>query len=965
MSQGGQVLLTNFVAAPASGVDVTLTADDISFEEPVAYFTTRLADGTPTEGQLVPVQAAVHNTGDADSGGLTVSFFATAPGWGETLIGVDYLPNVSASLSATAAITWNTLGFTGTVPVRVVADPFNRVPETDDDNNDASTTFDILTRPDLHVPAVELSDPEPVAGQPVTVTLTLSNAGQTAAGASALALYDGNPASGGTLVGDGSSAVSGEGEAVLEFIWTPSAPGPHRLFAVSDRDDIVNEFDEGNNQTWYDVYVGFRGPLLLDSGTATDPAYAPGTGYGFVDEGIQDAVDTCGAGSRPEETLRRDPGGRVVYRFDHLLPGHFYHLDATLYECDGAGRQETVYVDGNPVSESEDLGDGQVHRLSILLDPVLYGNHTISATVEAPGIDGAVVNEINLHDVDFRYADAGGANDPQYPGTQGYGWRNGVANTGWGALPYKSVRVDQTTENNLRYQFDSLDPVKRYNVHLTFWQGGGATRIQKVQIDGADTGTTVNVETGVRQDVTVAVPLTAYQSDRSITVGIVRTNASTGAMVSEIALEEETINVSAGCVAPVTPSFTEAYGSVTISGQQAPIGSVVQAVSPRGDTVGCFTVIAAGLYGYMRIYGEDPTADPPIPGMRAGEPVVFRVNGAPAVTTPLLYWQNDWAAHQVDLAAGQVQDQPILLRPGWNLISLRIEPPAPLVNQVLSSLSGRYDRVLGETGVHVPSLPDMYNGLKELHSKQSYYLRLIGSTSANLLAEGVPQAANTPIPLHQGWNWIGYLPEATLPVTQALQSINGLYQRVLSLDKTYDPARPELSLLRQMEPGQGYLIHMNQAATLTYPAGGGAEVQGGRGAEEQGSGGAQVPGCTGQPTPYVTLVYGSLVLNGEPAPVGTWVEVFNPRDELAGCFVVERSGQYGFMHVYGADPTANPLIPGFRAGEPLHFRVNGIELAPPEPLIWQDDKAPHRVDLMDTVGGPYRAYLPVVERGGR
>jgi hypothetical protein len=787
--------------------------------------------------------------------------------------------------------------------------------------------------------------------------VTLRNAGQTAAGASTLALYDGNPDSGGTLLGEGTPAVPGGGETALDFTWTPTVPGSHRLFALGDRGNVVNEYDEGNNDKWRDVYVGFAGPLLLDSGTATDLAYTPSTGYGFVDEGLADVIATCGAGSRPEETLRRDPGGRVVYRFDHLLTGHFYHLDLTLYECDGAGRQESVYVDGNLVAGPEDLGDGQVHRLSLRLDPALYADHVVNVSVEAPGIDGAVVNEINLHDIDYRYADAGGANDPQYPGTQGYGWLDGVASTAWGTLPYKSVRVEQS-DNELRYRFDGLSWTKKYNLHLTFWQGSGTTtRVQKVQIDGVDTGTTVNVTTGVRQDVTVAVPLTAYQSDGSIIVGIVRTNASIGAMVNEIALEEETINVRPGCIAPVTPSFSEVYGSVTINGAPAPVDTIVQAISPRGDTVGCFTVATAGQYGLMRIYGEDATANPPIPGMRDGELVAFRVNGASAVATPLFYWHDDKASHRVDLAGGPSEVQIIPLKPGWNLISFRVEPPAPLVNQVLSNLGSRYDRVLGETGVYSPTLPDVWNTLKELHSKQGYYLRLTGSTSANLLVEGLPMTANSPIALHQGWNWIGYLPQATLPVTQALQSIAGLYQRVLSLDKTYDPALPEFSTLKEMKEDEGYLIYMNQAATLTYPAGGGAGGQGSRGAEEQGSGGAEVLGCSGQPTPYATLVYGTLSLNGAPAPAGTRVEVVTPRGEVAGCFVVVRAGQYGLMHVYGADNTAQPPIGGFQDGEPLRFRVNGIPASTLIAPSWQDDKTPHRVDLNV---GLYPLYLPLI-----
>ena len=234
-------------------------------------------------------------------------------------------------------------------------------------------------------------------------------------------------------------------------------------------------------------------------------------------------------------------------------------------------------------------------------------------------------------------------------------------------------------------------------------------------------------------------------------------------------------------------------------------------------------------------------------------------------------------------------------------------------------------------------------------------------------------SADTPTQLHPGLNGSGYLPDPSLPVAQELQSIDGIYQRVLSLDKTYDVTLPEgFSTPKELRPGEGYLIYMNQDATLTYPAGGGAGMQEsrsperseGRGRRDQRSQGAEARGCAVQPTPYATLVYGSVLVNGDPASVGTRVEALTPRGEVAGCFVVERPGQYGLMHVYGADLTANPSIPGFLNGEPLHFRVNGMEVSPSETLAWQDDKAPHRADLTASTAWPSQAYLPLVEQRG-
>ncbi len=929
--------LTDFTATPTGAVDVSLTASDITF-----------GAATPTEGETVPIQLTIHNGGALDSDPLTAAFFANLPGWGNWYLGSAFVPAVPAGGSAVASLDWHTLGYTGTVPVRVEIDPYNRITETLETNNVATQTLTILTRPDMRITQIALSDDEPVVGETVTVTLTLRNNGQTTAGAETVALFDGNPDTGGALLaGMTHGAQAGPGESTVTFSWTPTQTGAVRLFGVADLNDGVAEYDEGNNQTWRDVYVGVAGPVLLDSGAASDVAYSAATGYGFVDTGTPDVTAACNGGTAPEDTLRRDPDGNLLYRFDHLQPGHSYHLDVTLYECDSAGRQETIAVDGLPVAGPEDLGDTNVHRLSIRLDPALYADHAISVTVTASGIDGSVVSEVNLHDIDYRYADAGGGQDPDYASGGNFGWLDGVANSGWGTLPYQSVRVDQN-DAELRYRFDGLDANKIYNIHLTFWQPSGGGRILQTRIDGQDTGLSVDTGDYLRHDETVSLPWAAYAADGSVVVSVVRNNAATGAMVNEIALEEETRAAQNRCVVNETPYFTEVYGNVAIQGQAAQVGAVVQALNPNGDTVGCFIVANAGVYGFMRIFGEDAGANPPIPGMKAGEIVTFRVNGALAVAAPTFSWSDDHATHAINLEAGITHGQAILFSPGWNLNSLNLQPPVPPVAQALSSISHRYDRVLAENGIYAVENPQ-YNTLTSMNAGPGYYVRITHTTSIIGLIEGTTVPVTTPLALHPGWNWIGYLPQTTLPVTEALQSIAGSYQRVLSIDKTYDAALPQFSTLKEMEAGQGYLLYATQPASLVYPAGGGA-------APRQSDELDRILCARRAPTPYFKLVYGNLTVNGAPAPVGARVEAITPRGDVAGCFVVERPGQFGLMHLYGEDADASPVIPGFRAGEPVAFRVNGI-LVGPTAVTWQDDKKPDTTAL-DVQGTTI--YLPLI-----
>jgi hypothetical protein len=929
--------LEGMTALPGGSVDASLGSGDISFSA-----------GSPTEGAVVNVTALLHNGGSRLSGRLTAAFFATAGG-DEWYIGSDFVEDIPAGGTANAVLSWNTLGFSGNTPVRVEIDPYNRLPESSESNNQAIKSLTILTRPDLYASGLSLAEPEPLNGMPVDVSLVLNNGGQTAAGTSTLSLYDGDPGNGGALIGESALSLGAGANQALQFAWTPNGLGMHRLFVQADREGAVNESDEGDNLSWLDVYVGLPGPVLLDSGAAGETTYSDAQGYGYLDEGQADALQSCGGGSTAAETLRRDPLGTVVYQFNHLQPGHYYHLDLTLYECDGAGRQESVYIDGLQVAGPVDLGDKQLHRLSLLVDPAFYADHLLRVEIKSPGIDGAVVSEVNLHDIDYRYADAGGGKDPQYPGTKAYGWLDGTASTSWGTLPYQSVRVDQS-DKSLSYQFDDLNPAKSYKLNLVFWQPSGNGRILNVNIDGAFSGLTVDTWDYKRHQEQLAVPFGAYQTDGSIQVTVERTDAASGAMVNEISLEEETLPAGSACAASVTPYFSQAYGDVLVSGLGADPGTVVQALNTRGETVGCFSVGTGGQYGFMRLYGEDTSVNPVIPGLRDGELVIFKVNGATAVSSPLLYWHDDRASHEVDLNAGGTMNQAILMQPGWNLFSINVEPPYPLVDLVLSSIKLRYDSVLGEERSYSPNLEPQYNTLKELHSQKGYYLHLTHPASTNLLVEGVPQAADTPISLHQGWNWLGYLPDSILPIEEALVSINGQYQLVHSLDKTYDPDLPAYSTLHEMTPGQGYLIYMSSAATLTYPVAGGSAA-----IEPTSQAGASVCGGV-QATPNFTVIFGQVEVNGAPAKPGAWVEAVTPRGEVAGCGVITEAGTLAFTHVYGTDSYGTP---GFNAGELVTFRINGLPAASSTVVTWQDDLVSHPVELSGVV---FDLYLPVITR---
>ena len=107
-----------------------------------------------------------------------------------------------------------------------------------------------------------------------------------------------------------------------------------------------------------------------------------------------------------------------------------------------------------------------------------------------------------------------------------------------------------------------------------------------------------------------------------------------------------------------SPYLTLAYGEAWLDGRPASVGSVVEAVTPRGEVAGCFVVQHEGAFGVMPVYGAD--ADGVTPGFREGEAIVWRVNGQAAAGLELA-WADDKETHQVRLEAGGTGDWMIYL----------------------------------------------------------------------------------------------------------------------------------------------------------------------------------------------------------------------------------------------------------------------------------------------------------------
>ena len=161
------------------------------------------------------------------------------------------------------------------------------------------------------------------------------------------------------------------------------------------------------------------------------------------------------------------------------------------------------------------------------------------------------------------------------------------------------------------------------------------------------------------------------------------------------------------------------------------------------------------------------------------------------------------------------------LNEGWSWISVNVSSQDPsLMNQFKSSM-GNVGNVLKGRNEFIQT-PGWIGTLSEINNTAMYMVNTLSSYS--LPFTGLPvDPASTPVSLLTGWNWIGYTPQASLPINEALANLNpqdGDQIKSQYAYADYVTGTGWVGLLTQMNPGYGYKYFSQHASvqSLVYPA---------------------------------------------------------------------------------------------------------------------------------------------------
>jgi len=384
---------------------------------------------------------------------------------------------------------------------------------------------------------------------------------------------------------------------------------------------------------------------------------------------------------------------------------------------------------------------------------------------------------------------------------------------------------------------------------------------------------------------------------------------------------------------------------------QLPAGSIVEVWDPQNILCGRQFVRDAGVYRFMPVY-RDSSGSVEDEGATTGDNLRFFFNGVQALTDGNVIYPADYDTVRVCLSAGERLTKECQLHENWNLVSWNLDTDTDDIGEVLSSLNGCLQIVLGFEGgglTYVPGM-DLFNTLTAVDHLSGYWIKLQNGCNSTLTIQGVPVEQDTPIPVRRGWNLVSYLPNDTHPIEDALYSLNGNLQIAYTYDGThliYVPGvNPILNTLHNMEPCFGYWLKLANNDVLTYPGLNGATPK----IEWPISRAAQSDLYKNvEPTHnWVNMYSYNLTVDGQPVSLGSIVTAHNKDGNVIGYYEMKQTGTFGFMPVYADENTEN--VAGIKKGETFNLYVDGVKTN--EQFTWTEQGALIEVASLTTGGEP-------------
>lgn len=251
------------------------------------------------------------------------------------------------------------------------------------------------------------------------------------------------------------------------------------------------------------------------------------------------------------------------------------------------------------------------------------------------------------------------------------------------------------------------------------------------------------------------------------------------------------------------------------------------------------------------------------------------------------------------------------LHTGYQIISSRVVTADMDMGTIMDGLDNKdnnLEYVKNELGQQYRKIGGTWtNNIGNWGITEGYLVKMTNDDDFDMA--GLPQNAQTEIPLVVGYNLISFLPENAMNAATAFNDIkdNMDFARNSGGDNFWKIGGVWVNNIGDLNPGEGYFVKMNAADTLVYPAAKATAIT----VEQELQ---HFDFTAGDPTDAVYTVY----VTGQNLHVGDEVAVFDG-DKIVGANVVksEDDAMENNINVFNVLPQGN----GFTAGNNISFKV--------------------------------------------
>lgn len=205
-----------------------------------------------SEGAPIDFSIIVRNEGNITANNIEVNFYDGDPAVGGVQIGsTQIIPTLAAAANTTVSVNWPSIPNASSKLIYVVVDPNNTISESREDDNNAFSTLNVLSLPDLAISSagIIVTPAFPKSNETISVAATVSNLGQQAATNVVVRAYYGEPANGGVLIGEQTlTSLANNASTTANFSYTLGGAGAAQPIVVQvDPNSQILERNRDNN----------------------------------------------------------------------------------------------------------------------------------------------------------------------------------------------------------------------------------------------------------------------------------------------------------------------------------------------------------------------------------------------------------------------------------------------------------------------------------------------------------------------------------------------------------------------------------------------------------------------------------------------------------------------------------------------------------------------------------------------